>query len=33
MNINGEVVGVNCSGYDEGENLNFAVPIEYCSEL
>jgi len=33
MNINGEVVAVNCSGIDEGENLNFAVPIEYLKKL
>jgi len=38
FNKKGEVVGITFAGYDEGQNLNFAIPIEvvenvYTSEI
>ncbi len=32
VNLNGEVVGINSSGYD-GETINYAVPVERIKEL
>lgn len=33
MNVNGEVVGISCSGFDAGENINFAIPVEYLKKM
>lgn len=33
FNLNGEVIGVNVSGRTEGQNLNFAVPINSVRSL
>jgi len=32
FNMNGEVIGVSSASYKEGQNLNFAVPIDYAKK-
>jgi S1-C subfamily serine protease len=33
LNDRGEVIGVTTAGYEEGQNLNFAVPINYVKPM
>lgn len=33
FNMNGEVIGITFAGLDEGQNLNFAIPINYAKPL
>ena len=32
INMRGEVIGITSSGIDQGQNLNFAIPINYVKE-
>ncbi len=32
INMRGEVIGITTSGYDQAQNLNFAIPINYVKE-
>jgi len=32
INMRGEVIGITTSGYNEAQNLNFAIPINYVKE-
>lgn len=32
INMRGEVIGITSSGMDQGQNLNFAIPINYVKE-
>ena len=33
MNVNGEVLGISCLGFESGENINFAIPVEYLKKM
>ena len=33
MNVTGEVVGISCSKIESGENINFAIPVEYLKKM
>ena len=33
FNNQGEVIGITCGSYEDGQNLNVAVPIQYISDL
>ena len=33
LDKNGQVIGIACAGLEEGQNLNFAIPISYLKDL
>lgn len=33
LNETGSIIGVNSAGFGEGQNINFAIPIEYVNEM
>lgn len=33
FNNQGEVIGITCGSYEDGQNLNISVPIQYVSDL
>ena len=33
LNENGEVIGISVGGFEDGQNLNFAVPVNYLKQL
>jgi S1-C subfamily serine protease len=33
LNLSGQVIGIVASGYIDSQNLNFAVPVDFLSEL
>jgi len=33
LNSNGELIGITSAGYDDGQNLNIAIPVSYFKEV